>query len=65
MMKNTWIRTLVFGMAALAGTLACSGGGNTPPTAPLNCEKGTHQEGDKCVLNGPISAPPPTAAPQK
>jgi hypothetical protein len=62
MMKNVSIPTLILGIAALAGLLASSGCNNQPPAAPINCEKGTHQVGDKCVLNQPVAAPAPAAA---
>jgi hypothetical protein len=62
MMKNTLILTVILGAAAWAGTLACSSSVNTPPAPPPDCARGTHQEGDKCVLNGPSPAPAPAPA---
>jgi hypothetical protein len=59
-MKNTLILASVLVAEVLAGALACSG--NTPPPpVPINCERGTHQEGNKCVING--SLPAKAAAP--
>jgi hypothetical protein len=54
-MKNALILTL-----ALAGALACAKAQEAPPPAP-DCARGTHQEGDKCVPNGPAPAAAPAA----
>lgn len=60
-MKNALMLAMIIGTATLVG--ACSGGNSTPPAEPLNCPKGSHQEGTKCVINGPLPAPEPAAAP--
>ena len=54
-MNNALRLAAVF--AAVAALQACSGGSGAPAKAPLNCEKGTHQEGGKCVLNAPVAVP--------
>jgi hypothetical protein len=63
MVKNASLMPAALACAALVGTLACSNGDKAAPAAPLNCERGTHQQGDKCVLNEPVPAPAPTPAP--
>jgi hypothetical protein len=64
MMKERLTPAVVLSLAALVGTLACSSEKNPPPAAaPLNCERGTHQQGDKCVLNAPVPVPAPTTTP--
>ncbi|MBI5239818.1 MAG: hypothetical protein HY926_05045 [Elusimicrobia bacterium] len=50
-MKNALLLTL-----ALAGFMACAKKQEAPPPPP-DCARGTHQEGDKCVSNGPLPAP--------
>ena len=65
MRKNCLRRTAALHAAAMAAILTCAGAcqraENEPAGEQPNCEKGTHQEGNKCVLNDVPAAG--TAAP--